>query len=418
MKRLLMVAFHFPPMAGGSGIQRTLRFVQHLPALGWQPLVLSADPRAYVQTATDLLPDVPPGTVVQRAFTLDTARHLSVRGRYFGWMARPDRWMSWQWSAVRDGMRLIEQFKPDAIWSTYPLATAHLIGAKLQRKSGLPWVADFRDPMAQEDYPADSATWQSFKRIEELAIRQAAACIFTTPSAARAYKTNYPHAAARMHVLENGFDEETFASLTAQVCSAGPLNPGKVTLLHSGIVYPSERDPSHFLAALALCLQQDRLPRQSVRVRFRAAIHEDMLGTLIQKYGLQDVVEMVPNLPYRAALVEMMCADALLVMQAAKCNAQIPAKLYEYLRAGRPILGLTDPSGDTADTLRTAGIKSIAPLNNATQIADLLPDFLARVKNGQAELPLENVVHAASRRTRAQALGSLLDQLTQKQPSN
>ena len=81
-RRLLMIAYHFPPLAGSSGIQRTLRFVRHLPAFGWQPLVLSAHPRAYERTSNDLTEDIPAGTVVRRAFALDTARHLSLGGRY------------------------------------------------------------------------------------------------------------------------------------------------------------------------------------------------------------------------------------------------------------------------------------------------------------------------------------------------
>ena len=85
--RVLMVAYHFPPLAGSSGIQRTLRFAQHLPAFGWQPLVLSANPRAYERTSDDLNADVATGTVVRRAFALDTARHLSFMGRYIGAMA-------------------------------------------------------------------------------------------------------------------------------------------------------------------------------------------------------------------------------------------------------------------------------------------------------------------------------------------
>ena len=98
MPSVLMIAYHFPPLSGSSGIQRTLRFVQHLPSLGWQPLVLSADPRSYEQTGVDLMAEIPQGTVVRRPFALDTARHLSVGGRYLGWMARPDRWMSWRFA--------------------------------------------------------------------------------------------------------------------------------------------------------------------------------------------------------------------------------------------------------------------------------------------------------------------------------
>jgi glycosyltransferase involved in cell wall biosynthesis len=408
MKRLLMIAFHFPPMTGGSGIQRTLRFVQHLPALGWQPVVLSADPRAYLETGADLLGEIPPGTVVQRSFALDTARHLAFKGRYLGWMARPDRWVSWQWAAVRDGLRLIEQFKPDAIWSTYPIATAHKIGAELQRRSGLPWIADFRDPMAQDGYPADPATWQSFKAIEERALRQAAACVFTTPSAARTYKATYPEAAHRIQVIENGYDEESFKGLDGEKLTAGALNPGQLTLLHSGIVYPSERDPTQFFEALANVLQSGKLPRDTLKVRFRAAVHDDLLQSLAVKYGLQDVVELCPPIPYRDALAEMLRADALLVMQAANCNAQVPAKLYEYLRAGRPILGLTDPDGDTAQALRNAGIVAIARLDSVQDIETMLSHVVQALAQGHASLPFPEVVHQASRKSRAIALSSLL----------
>src|SRR5512143_242130 len=113
MKRVLMIAYHFPPLAGSSGIQRTLRFVQHLPAFGWEPAVLTADPRAYERTSHDLDADVPSQVRVERAFALDAARHLSVAGRYPGFLARPDRWMTWQYAAIRAGSRLIRDWRPD-----------------------------------------------------------------------------------------------------------------------------------------------------------------------------------------------------------------------------------------------------------------------------------------------------------------
>ena len=408
MKTVLMVAFHFPPFSGGSGIQRTLRFVQHLPALGWKPLVLSADPRAYAETAPDLLGEVPPATIVQRSFALYTARHLSIKGRYLGWMARPDRWVSWQWAAVRDGMRLIRDLKPDVIWSTYPIATAHKIGGELQRRSGLPWVADFRDPMAQDGYPADPAVWRSFKAIEELAITRAAACVFTTAGAARGYAGRYPDAAKRIDVIENGYDEESFAALAVKSPSTGALNPGKLTLLHSGIVYPSERDPTQLFAAIASLLEKGNAQRGQVCIRFRAPVHGGMLNDLARQFGVQDVIEVCPPLPYKDALAEMMRADGLLLMQAANCNEQIPAKLYEYLRAGRPILGLTDPQGDTARALRQAGIHSIAPLDAKGEIEALLVSFINEPDRRKDWVPQAEAVRHASRQARAIELASLL----------
>lgn len=224
MKRLLMIAFHFPPLAGSSGIQRTLRFARYLPDNGWEPVVLTAHPRAYERTSADQMQDVAPTLRVVRAQAWDTARHLSIGGRYIGALARPDRWLSWKYDAIRQGMRIIRKLSPAAIWSTYPIATAHLIGLALHQRSGLPWIADFRDPMAQDGYPADPITWQQFKSIETQAAQHAAAMVFTTPGACDDYRQRYPQAASRIHLIENGYDEAPFREIAP---SEQPLEIGR-----------------------------------------------------------------------------------------------------------------------------------------------------------------------------------------------
>lgn len=413
-----MIAFHFPPLAGSSGIQRTLRFVQHLPSLGWQPLVLSAHPRAYEKTSDDLLADIPDGIVVRRAFALDTSRHLQLAGHYVGWMARPDRWISWKFGAIREGLNMIEEFKPDVIWSTYPIATAHVIASALHRKTGIPWIADFRDPMAQDGYPADPLTWQSYKNIETDAVEHASMCVFTTPSAARLYQQRYPGRASRMVVLENGYDEESFASVT----HLSHVAPGQVPIkkplliLHSGIVYPSERDPTQLFEALGRLKIEGTLLPDDLRIRFRASVHDDLLESLAKVHGVQDFIEMCPPIPYREALAEMMAVDALLVMQASNCNAQIPAKIYEYLRAGKPILGLTDPEGDTAGVLKGAGLPDIVRLNNVDEIMEKLTVFVIACNRGLAALPQASSTHQASRRARSEVMAGLLERATSQSP--
>lgn len=418
MKRVLMIAYHFPPLAGSSGIQRTLRFVQHLPSFGWQAAVLTTHARAYERTSADLMTDVPAGTIVRRAFTLDTARHLQVAGRYLGWTARPDRWISWRFDGVRQGMALIKQLKPDVIWSTYPIATAHLIASALHRKTGIPWVADFRDPMAQDDYPSDPKTWRSFSEIEADAMANASRCVFTTPSAARMYQQRYPHAAERIAVIENGYDEESFALVNPRSPrpdhDAGQARP--LVLLHSGVVYATERDPTHLFAALGRLMRDGRLTPQGLRIRFRAAVNDDMLRNLAAAHGASAFIELCPAIPYREALTEMMSVDALLVLQASNCNAQIPAKIYEYLRARRPILCLTDPAGDTAGVLRRAGLQDILSIDNAAAIEHRLPELLAHWRQGTAERPAEAAVAGASRRGRSQTLASLFWGIIGKPP--
>ncbi|MFH7044207.1 glycosyltransferase [Paucibacter sp. JuS9] len=406
MKRVLMIAYHFPPLAGSSGIQRTLRLVQQLPEFGWQCAVLSASPRAYERTSDDLMDEVPAGVPVRRAFALDTARHLQVAGRYLASMARPDRWISWRFDGVRQGMQLVREFRPDVIWSTYPLASAHLIAAALHRKTGIPWVADFRDPMAHEGYPADPATWQEFLAIEQTVMRDARRSVFTTPGAAAMYKERYPDAAARISVVENGYDEESFANIVAPPLAETRGRP--IVLLHSGIVYAIERDPTQLFIALGRLYQAGRLSPGDLRIRFRAAVNEAMLRELAGRHGAADFLDICPPLPYRDALAEMMAADALLVMQASDCNAQIPAKIYEYLRAGRPIIGLTDPAGDTAGVLRAAGLPDVVRIDSAAAIEAALPDLLARWRAGSLPLASPAAVRAASRRSRARDMAAVL----------
>jgi len=412
MKRVLMIAFHFPPFAVSSGIQRTLCFARQLPQFGWDPLILTAHPRAYERVSRDQISDVASNTIVERAFALDSSRHLAIMGHYAAFSARPDRWVTWWLGAVPKGLAMIRKYHPDALWSTYPIATAHKIGHTLQRLSGVPWIADFRDPMAQDGYPADPKTWQSFKEIEEAALRSAACCVFVTPGAARTYQERYPDVPrSRLAVIENGYDDENFIELDRSAVVEGPLLPGTFTLLHSGVVYPSERDPTQLLQALRHMFDEGGLKPGELRVRLRAPVHETLLAKLIDYYRLADIVELAPPIPYRQALQEMMRADGLLVLQATNCNDQIPAKVYEYFRCRRPIIALTDPAGDTASLLRKAGIHNIARLDSAEEIAFELRRFLDQVRRGEAAMPEDAFVMGASRLIRTRELAGLLDRL-------
>ena len=406
LRRVLLVAYHFAPMAGSSGVQRALRFAQYLPSQGWQPLVLTIDPRAYERTDDSLTASLPADLVVRRAFGLDTARHLSIAGRYIAAMARPDRWQTWRFDGVRQGMRLIQDYQPEVIWSTFPIPTAHRIASSLQQRSGLPWVADFRDPMAQDGYPADPVTWRQFKAIETDTLARARLVTFTTPGAAADYRLRYPASADRIRVLENGFDEGSFAQVDAQARAA--LNCGAFTLLHSGVAYPEERDPTALMQALRLLHDAGTIRPGQLRIRFRASGFDGHLQRLADQAGVGTYIETSPPIPYREALHEMLCADALLLMQASNCNAQIPAKTYEYLRAGRPILCLSDPIGDTVGVLRQAGLNDFARLDDAQDIAAAIARMLQTAHTGALRLPLPGVVQAASRQGRTQALAALL----------
>lgn len=407
VNRVLMIAFHFPPLRGSSGIQRTLKFAQYLPQFGWQPVVLSAHPRAYAQSGDDQLRDIPPEAVVHRAFALDTSRHLSIGGRYAGWMALPDRWVSWLFGAVPAGLRLIRKYRPQVIWSTYPIATAHMIGLALHRLTGIPWVADLRDPMTDEAYPSNPLTRRVYRWIERQTVLHCQRAVCTTPGAIQTYLRRFPDIPpARFMLIENGFDEENFAD--AESLARAPQD-GRFTLVHSGVIYPSERDPIPLFEALAELKAQGRIAGGNFQMILRATGHDAYLAELIARCGIGELVTLAPHISYRDALSEMVSAGGLLILQASNCNHQVPAKLYEYLRARRPVLALTDPAGDTAATLKAAGIDTIAPLDSKNAIVEALARFLQLAQDGKAPLASDSQINANSRRARSRVLAGLLD---------
>jgi glycosyltransferase involved in cell wall biosynthesis len=402
-----MVAYHYPPCTGSSGIQRSLTFSRYLPEAGWDPIVLSAHPRAYENSAEDQLKDIPPGVPVHRAFALDTKRHLSVGGRYPGFLALPDRWATWALGAIPAGLRLIRRHRPLAIWSTYPIATAHRIAYWLHRRTGLPWIADFRDSMTEEGYPREPRQFRAFRKIERLAMENAARVVFTTHGAARMYQERYPSVPRdRFVVLPNGYDEAPFAEAERDLAPRPAGGP--VTLVHSGILYPSERDPRQFFDALAEMKRTHAVDAKTLRIVLRASGHEDTHRAEISKRGIGDLVALEPQIPYREALKEMLLADGLLLFQASNCNHQVPAKVYEYFRARRPIFAMTDSAGDTAKVLRDAGIDTIVPLDDAAKIARGLAAFLAQARAGTAPLVPPGEVERHSRRGRTAELAGVL----------
>ncbi len=404
-----MIAYHFPPVQGSSGVHRTLKFVRHLPQLGWEPIVLTVRPSAYPSRGADLSREVPDGIVVRRAVSLDAARHLAIRGRYSMWTALPDRWISWLPAGVLAGIRLVRRYRPHAIWSTYPIATAHLIGWCVARATGLPWVADFRDPMCQADYPTDRRQWRAFEWVERRAVTASRAVTFTAPSALRTYAERYPgEPAARMHRLDNGFDEEDFAGI-----SPTPVAPvgARLNLVHSGTLYPSERDPTHLFAALSRMRREGRIAPESFRLVLRATGHDQFYARMLEDAGITDVVELAPRIDHRSAIAEMMASHGLMLLQASNCDEQIPAKVYEYLRAGRPIVALTTWSGDTGATLLAHGIEPIARLDDAAGIVHGLSAILERMRAGTAPVPDARLVARSSRRAQTERLAQLLDRV-------
>ena len=412
MNKALLIAYHYPPVRVSSGVQRTLAFSKYLPENGWLPLILTAHPRAYVAVSNDQLKDIPDDVVVRRAFALDSARHFSFKGRYLGWMALPDRWVSWWIGAVFSGLKMIRKEKPSVLFTTYPIATAHLVGLTLHRLTGLPWVADFRDSMFDDESALPRQQKVIFEWIDRKTAENCAAAIFTTPGAVELYKRRYPHLSDdKWHLIPNGYNEEIFQDVEREQGVTPDIIGRPLNLIHSGVLYPSERDPRPFFQAIAELKAEGELSAQRACIVLRATGHDELYKQLLKNIEIEDIVKLAPGVSYREALSEMLQADGLLIFQASNCNHQVPAKLYEYFRAKRPILALTDKQGDTAKTLTESGVKTVVALDDKEAIKTTLLNFIYTLEKGEGEIVSEEIMNQYSRRSASKKLGELFHQV-------
>ena len=365
-RSVLIVAFHFPPVAGSSGLHRVVSMARELLRAGCRVHVLSVSLNCYARVDEANLAHLPEGVVVHRAPAFDSVRTLSVRRRYPAFFKVPDPYQSWIVSGTALGLWLVRRHRIGWVLSSYPFASAHCIGDFVSRWSRARWIADFRDPMAQPGYPPVAAQYRAFLWVEQRAVARADLLTFATDGARDYYLGRFAALApARAMTISNGYDETLFEGL-----DAGPAQQQPKVLLHSGALYPSERDPRQLLDALADL--QEALLAGGFVVRLRATGHDTVVRAQIRERGLERLVEVAPLVSNRDALAEMMQAYCLLVLQAENCNDQIPAKIYEYLRSGRPIACLAHPDGETHRALQDQPGCWCAPLDDRAAIRERL----------------------------------------------
>ncbi len=247
-------------------------------------------------------------------------------------------------------------------------------------------------------------------RWEHRVVLRAARTVFTTPGAMQLYAEQYPALAqqGRLAVIENGYDEEAFAGL-ATACRTPAGEP--TVLVHSGVLYPEGRNPLPFFGALARLRAAGDIAEDTLRVVLRASGSEPIYARELQRLGLQEMVDLAPAVSNREALAEQASADGLLLFQGNPYDRQIPAKVYEYLRTGRPIFALVGEHGDTAALLRRTDGAELAPLDDTDAIENSLRKFLGEVRSGAAPRARPEAVTACSRRMGASALAHVLNQL-------
>ena len=407
-QNVLVVAFHYPPVQGSSGVQRTLSFTRYLSQFGWKVSVLTVKPGVYQESKQENYSLIPKAVNVVRSIAFDSMRDFSFKGKYLKVLAVPDRWQTWIFFAVLKGFYSFRKNKPDVIFSTYPIPSAHCIAFMLSKLLKKPWVADFRDPMLQDTWPPAASDRKVYRWLEGKIFERASKVIVTTKGTANYYKDRYPVYKEKIEIIPNGFDEEVFNGLSAIDAS----NNSKVVLLHSGMLSERDRNPEAFFNAVKTLKTENLVSSKELKIVLRASGNEEGFKAKIDGLGIDDIVFLEPSLPYKEALQEMMSVDGLLVFQGETCDRQIPGKLYEYLYAGLPLLALTGKHGDTGELLKELNMNCVANIDSEKDIEVMLQNFLTMIKNDQyPRISRENVMKL-SRKHGAVMLSEILGSLT------
>lgn len=342
---VLVIAYCFPPH-GAVGTLRTLRLVRRLCQDGCTVTVVTGDPATYR-----------PGTPVDRTLldaVPEEVRVIRVRSRLprlAGLLATPDRDVGWLVPATRHAIAVCRASRPDVLYSSAPPWTTQVVARVVAAVTGVPWVADFRDPWSRgpwrEDRPVSQKVINGW--LERTTVKRASALLCTTDNQRDELVGHHGRwLESRIRVVANGCDPAELE----EVAASASLRPH--VLLHAGSLYGA-RSPVPLLRAIAaLAGQGDIRPGGfTLRLLGQVALNGTALDTTVRDLGVRDFVELRPRVGRSESLREMAAASSLLLLQP-EHPLSIPAKAFEYLAAGRPILAVTD-GGATSDLMRASG---------------------------------------------------------------
>lgn len=411
MKRVLMVAYFYPPIAGG-GVYRTLGFARHLPGFGFDATVLTGPGDTPWVRDADLLRAVPGVEVVRTARAggppvprggATRPAWMSALARAAAWVAIPDAYARWRAAAVAAGLARIRAGGIAAIYSTSPPDTDHLVALDLARATKVPWIADFRDPWIGLGYRRPPTPWHRARHEELLrdVLARATRVVAATRGTGRFLEGFDAGIAPRLSVIANGYEAEEWSAVT-------PRRFATFTILHAGRL-SEDRTLEPFLRGLAAFLAR-RPERRAELTCLLYGPRDAAQERAVREAGLGDVVRFEGQAPHEQALALEAGADLLLLVKSASPRYRdlVPGKLYEYIGAARPVLAVA-PEGPAADLVRRLRMGWVADPGSPGAIADALDAAWTRPAGVPGHTPTEREPY--TRRAAAERLAAILREI-------
>jgi glycosyltransferase involved in cell wall biosynthesis len=430
LKRVLIITYYWPP-SGGAGVQRMLKLVKYIREFGWEPVVYTAENAAYPVLDTSLEKDIPPGVEIWKhpiwepyeaykrftgkkksqqvfsGFMQDEAKSsiseklaLWIRANFF----IPDARAFWIKPSVNFLLKQLRSSPVDAIISTGPPHSAHLIAKGVRQQLNIPWLADFRDPWTKIDYyhtlPLTKHADAKHRRLEKAVLQNADAieCVSWHWADDFSKMCGKP-----VTVITNGFDEDDFIKKDIPPQTKFSIN-------HIGSINKDRNHTALWRALQHLCnIHQD----------FASDLHLSLIGKNdavvfrdIEKHGLTPYLERIDYLPHNE-IFSYQCSAAVLLLPLGNMpsvHGLLPGKLFEYLAAKRPIVVIGPADGDSARIVRETQSGVCFDFNDEAGMKEGIYAMYQQWKAGNLNATPKDI-EKYSRRNIAQQFATLLNTL-------
>ena len=368
MKKILFITYYWPP-SGKASLHWPLKIIKHLYTFGWIPSVLTADEDTFSQKDDTFLNEIPSEVKVFRAKSFEpfdiykkfigkgkgeqlvasetiSNKNKSFTHRLSIWIRMnifiPDARIGWYFPAVKAGLSFVKKQKIEAIVSVGPPHTTHLIGKKIASKFSIPHLPVFIDPWVDisyyKNFKRNKLTLNIDNRLEKSVLQSAAAAVFVTETMKDDYIKKYPFIKEKSNVLYWGYSEEDFIMNNGRrkmEDGRWKKEEGKEeVILHAGNIFDYQ-NPKQFWKTIKNEIDKGR----KLKLVFIGTVSPEIKHSIVNT-GLNLYTEYKGFLPYKEMLQEMLNADYLLVC--ATEPRHVPGKLFEYLRAGKPIIAFGD----------------------------------------------------------------------------
>ena len=379
MKRVLIISYYWPP-TGGSGVQRWVKFAKYLPSEGWQPVIYTPENPEQLATDASLEAEIPAEAEIIKTHIIEpyelykkflrksghskeavevnpvNAQNKSFLQKVAMWVRGnlflPDPRCMWIRPSVSYLKKYLKDHPVDLIVSTGPPQSMHIIGMKLARQTGLPWIADFRDPWTRIFYfkhlSMTRTTERWHKKMEKKVLDAASAVVAVSPLVQQEFQemTQTP-----VELITNGFDECDFAGAACTEAAGGKDKDFIIT--HTGL-FAADGNPSVLWETLREKCIKDPVFKDRLKIKLIGKTDRQITES-IEAAGLGENLTDMGYQPHDKAVEEQRRASLLILplRKEPEYKAVLPGKLYEYLASWRPVLGIGQPDGAMSMILNT-----------------------------------------------------------------